>query len=75
MDNSTLILLEMYRQQVVAARDGTDYVNFILCLLHYEESHVLCPCGKYSLLGKERDHIPNYNYIHKSIELGNTMEK
>lgn len=75
MDNSSLILLEIYRQQVVAARDGTDCADFILGLLHCEGSHVLYPCGKYSLLGKERDRIPNYNYIHKSIEVGNTMEK
>jgi hypothetical protein len=53
---------------MVAARDGTDCDNFILCRLHCEdvyceESQVLYPCAKYSLLGKDRDHIPNYKYI------------
>lgn len=73
--DSSLILLEMYRQQAVATRDGTDCANFILGLLHCEESHALYPCGKYSLLGKDRDRIPSYNCIHKSTEVGNTMEK
>lgn len=47
---------------------GTDSANFILCWLHCEdvhceESQVLYPCVKYSLLGKDRDHIPNNKYI------------